>query len=294
MPADRFLHPRAGHSTKVTLLTDLEYRVWTQYLLSADDFGVMRALPIAFQNDNDHLANRPQKVLQRCIDVLVKSGLAWAFEHQGKPFLYQPDWQKWQKVEYPRATNNPIPEDLSACEDSTRALFAKHPGGLRKDRRRSEDVPNVSQAFPEGEPTTRAGARETAKANGSGQRLTANGSEGGLGETSPPLDRWLAEFTERYPAQARCANHLTERAFFDLISSDLRGATVAYAELCQRLDGHKRSHQWRVKNMIPRLDRYLREGLHLQELPEHPVAVLVNDKTAGTLEAAAAAKRFGR
>lgn len=179
MPADRFLHPRAGHSTKVTLLTDLEYRAWTQYLLSADDFGVMRALPIAFQNDNDHLANRPAKVLQRCIDVLVRAGLVRAFEHQGKPFIYQHDWQHWQKVEYPRATNNPIPDDLSACDDSTRALFAKHPGGQRKDRRRSEDVPNVSQTNSEGDPPTRAWARETATAtataNGSGQRLTANG-----------------------------------------------------------------------------------------------------------------------
>lgn len=301
MPADRLLHPKSSQSHKVSLLTDLEFRVWVQYLLSADDFGVMHATASRLQADNRHLQNRPVKVLLRCLEALVKSGLVRRFEHQGQSFIFSHNWQTWQKVEYPRATNEPLPpaEDLQNCDEPTQGLFEIHPGGKGKRFRvQMEVVREAPSKSLEGEPEKSAVTRAGVPANrltASGNRLSAIGSEGGLGETvPPPIDRWLVDFTDRYPPQSRCANHLTQTAFVDLIVGDKRGPTVAYAELCERLDGHKRSHQWRVKNMIPRLDRYLREGLHLQELPEHPVAVLVNDRTAGTLAAADAAKRFNR
>lgn len=264
MPADRFIHPRAGHSNKVTLLTDLEYRVWTQYLLSADDFGVMRAVPLAFQNDNDHLANRPAKLLQRCIDALVKAGLLRTFAHQGKPFIYQHDWQKWQKVEFPRVTNHPAPEDLSLCDESTRALFAKHPGGQRKDRRRSEDVPNVSQASAEGDPPTRAGTRETATANGSGsgERPAAQ---------APRFDKWLAEIVAAYPAQAVSGGPLTEQAFLKVFEIDRRDPAVVFAELRGAIENQKLGAQWKA-GKVPKLLNWLREGLFAQRHDDIPAA----------------------
>src|SRR3990167_4672214 len=138
MPDDRFLHPRAGHSQKVNLLTDLEYRVWTQYMLSADDFGVMPGTHLPLQDDNDHLAGRPAKTIQRCLEALVTCGLIRRFEHQGKPYVYQHDWQTWQKVSYPRTTTQPAPDAgaIVNCDGPTQQLFMLHPGGsgrIRKD-----------------------------------------------------------------------------------------------------------------------------------------------------------------
>lgn len=179
MPADRFLHPRLGHSEKVNLLTDLEFRVWVQYVLCADDFGVMRRSSHTLQAANDHLSNRPRKMIDRCLDRLVTVGLLRGFEHQSRQYVYQHDWQTFQKVEYPRPTFEPKPTDelIALCEPKTQALFLKHPGGQsKKFPKDSQTVPenseNVSQTVPD---YARGRARETATANGSG--LVAIGLE---------------------------------------------------------------------------------------------------------------------
>ena len=65
MPDDRLFHKRLGHSEKVGRLTDFEYIVWQAYILSADDFGVLRFTAISLQADHDRLADKPLHVLSR-------------------------------------------------------------------------------------------------------------------------------------------------------------------------------------------------------------------------------------
>ncbi len=181
MPADRLLHPKQGHSRKVTLLTDLEYRVWIQYMLSADDFGVMRASAVTLQADSDALAAKKPKVIQNCLDSVVKSGLLTEFEHQGRRYVCQLDWQDWQHVGWPRATVNPPPpaDVIAKCSKKTREMFQRR---LDKDSPSSREVLPKSLASPRQVPASssevlsensdHSRARETAKANG--LRLTAS------------------------------------------------------------------------------------------------------------------------
>ena len=146
MPADRLFHARLGHSAKVSSLSDLEYRVWTTYVLGADDFGVMRADAVAFQAAHDALSGRPARAVQRSVERLVKAGLVGAFAHQGSRYLYQADWQDFQRVRYPLRTMHPLP---AAAEVSakTRHLWSVHPGGVRVP-----SLPKSSRTIAEGLP----------------------------------------------------------------------------------------------------------------------------------------------
>lgn len=159
MPDDRLFHKRLGHSEKVSQLTDFEALVWHQYILSADDFGVMRFSAVTLQADSDRMAGRAVKVVTRALENVRNVGLVDTFDHQGRTYCYQRDWQNYQRVKYPRKTLNPsVPErQLVDCTLATQQLFNDHPGGWGKKGRQPfpersvNEVENVSETFPKRE-----------------------------------------------------------------------------------------------------------------------------------------------
>jgi hypothetical protein len=130
MANHRLIHKEAATGQRTTDLDELEFRVWVQYLLSADDFGVCPATAVKLQGDNRRLAKVPTKKVQAAINQLVAVTLVQSFDDHGMRYLYQWDWQDWQRLKHASTTSfPPIPgELLEKCSPKTVALLREfHP-----------------------------------------------------------------------------------------------------------------------------------------------------------------------
>jgi hypothetical protein len=262
MPDDRLFHRRACHGDRSTSLNDLEYRVWTTFLLNADDYGVMRFSVSALRAANDALETRPAALLERAFERVLSVGLVRVFEHQGKRYAYQHDWQDWQSVRHPRQSVNPIPppDQIDECSPLQRELFA------RKIGNRSEELPknsrNGSEAFL---PLAGAGTREEAKATG--QRLMANG------QRLEAFERFWAVYPNKKAKEA------ARRAWLKLTLDD-----VLVDRILAAVQDQRRSTAWMKDGgqFIPHPATWLNQGRWQDEALEIPQ---IGDKTARNMEA---------
>jgi hypothetical protein len=284
MPADRLFHKRLGRGQRTCALTDFEYRVWSQYVLSADDFGVMRKSAVQLQADNDNLANRSSTTIHRALKQLCEVGLVVKFDHQLQLYICQLDWQDWQKITYPTRTINPKPplDIVDRMTDATKELLLVWPGAKavpsKKDRRTSDKLSENFKSSSEELSSPRAGAYA--------KRLTANAPvlevvpEGVQGE--PTADVAFARFRDAYPEGRRKGGMLVQQAFLAAIAK-AGGASP----LMTALDNHLASEQWSNPKLVPGMDVWLNEERWRQSLPEAGAATasMANPKTAGNVPA---------
>lgn len=175
----RLLHKKGIHGERIIALDHLEFRVWVQYVLSADDYGVMRASATVLRADNQRLEREPFKRVVAAMMTLERVGLVQIFEHQGTKFWWQTDWQDFQNVRYPRDTVNPppSPEKIATATAKTQQLFGLRSVGSQKH---SENISEIVRT------PARAGVRET-------QTLTPTQTPEGSGverEKAPTRELW--------------------------------------------------------------------------------------------------------
>lgn len=158
MSDDRLFHRRLGHSAKVNALTDIEEIVWRTYIQAADDFGVMSFTAIELRHEHDRLMKRTDLVVQRMFERVRAVGLVHTFEHQGRIYCFQADWQEFQKVRYPFRTIHPrIPAELlRECTVATQWLHTVWPGGGR-DSKLPNWMPPKGWLPPDWPPTPSSG-----------------------------------------------------------------------------------------------------------------------------------------
>ncbi len=265
MPDDRLLHRRSLHSEKVCGLTDFEYRVWMTYQLASDDYGVMRLSAAALRSANDAFEKKPAGVLERAFQRLVAVGLLRVFDHQGKSYVYQHDWQAWQRVRNPRTSVQPLPtfDDIEVCEASTRELFTSRLEYMAAKETNTSTNSSIDAATVQ----QRCGPH--------GKRLEANGDRP-MANGSDIRDRF-ERFWESYPRKV--GKGQAWRSWLKIRPDDALSAVIVAS-----VEAHRSDPQW-VKDggqFIPHPSTFLNQ----ERWTDQPVEVpQVSDKTLRNMKA---------
>lgn len=199
MPDDRFFHKRAGHSDKVNSLTDFEELIWRYYVLSADDFGLMKLGPDQIRADNERAARKPLKAVASALDRVVAVGLVHRYEHQGRVYIYSRNWQEYQKVDYPREAQCPCPppEEIDTCLIATQMLFGVFPGG--KSGREIRRL--IAEGMPRDSARLRVLGSDYSRFTGGRALAKAQAEAEATGQGSGGIDTIRAQrFVDRYRA----------------------------------------------------------------------------------------------
>jgi hypothetical protein len=143
----------------------------------------------------------------------------------------------------------------------------------------------------EGKPSVKPSHKPSLSVAVGGAAAAADLSVGGVGEF--PGDVWWLELLASYPKNRVTNNHLANQAFIGALLRADGGPRAAWDRMKFNLENQKRGHEWRVRGMVPSLQKWLESGAWEQQHDEHPPAVLVNDRTAATMSAAAAVRARG-
>jgi hypothetical protein len=258
MAQDRLFHKRLGHSEKVNRLTDFEYIVWGCYILSADDYGVMRAAAVTLQADHDRLTEKPQKAVQGALETIIDIGLIVPFEHQGRRYVCQPDWQDFQKVRYPGQSHNPVPppEVLDRCTAPTRKLFDLHSEPFSP---KSEKTSVRGSDLPHGDVNVHVNE------NGDG----ADRNSGAPSGTPAVQRKQTNNVDERFSAFWRAYPRKTAKDGALKIWRKLQPTAETLDQIIAALGWQTRSEQWLKDNgqYVPLPTTYLNQGRWKDEPP---------------------------
>jgi hypothetical protein len=124
--------------------------------------------------------------------------------------------------------------------------------------------------------------------------VVVDSKERGPGKTIGPRDVWFRELCRDYPKSRLTIGHLTEGAFTQQFEEDTREDAVIWEDMRAGLRNQREGYEWRVKGMIPTLEKWLREGRWRQRHDEAPASAVLSERTSRTLTSAAEFVKEGR
>jgi len=161
-------------------------------------------------------------------------------------------------------------------------------GGLARAAKQAENPQANFQAVPSTAPSTiQAPVSSTLQAHRGREGEASDRNVLVLQEKKEigPRDLWWLELLRRYPANRSQRSIMVEHQFCEIFDRDPRPDADIWAEMLEGLENALAGYEWRVKGMVPRMDRWLERKGWLERHEYAPVSTVVSEKTARNLTA---------
>jgi hypothetical protein len=138
MPRIRSIHPEAGDSEKLSLLTDSAERTFFRLLTHADDDGrgedrckLLAAKLYPLHDDKN------ADTVDADLDELVTVGLLVRYVVDGRRFFVIPTFKDWQSPRHPRPSKYPGPEEADGSSTADGDTITANRGNGTANRRKA-------------------------------------------------------------------------------------------------------------------------------------------------------------
>lgn len=194
----------------------------------------------------------------------------------------------WQVHDY--LEHNRSQADVEAIRQARRDAGAEggRASGESRRKQRPKQTLHAVEANPK-QPSNPSTATATDQII-SDQRQLISASVGS--HTEFPGDVWWSDLIGAYPQNRVMTGHLVNKAFIDALLRSADGPHAAWQRMRDNLENQKRGHEWRIKGMVPSLQKWLESGAWEQRHDEAaPVVEQLSPRTSRTLAAAASILR---
>ncbi len=204
---------------------------------------------LTLQDDNAALARYPKASITRALERLVALTLVMPFDHQGRAYVCQLDWQEFQKKKYAKETNRPKPpaDVIAQMTPCTQHLLRFHPGKCIIPMfvgHSESDSQNHSKNGSKNPSEIISHSRETLP-------LTQPQPPTQTQPQRPPLDEAWEQFKAAYPPNRAYADFMAQQAFLGHCE------VVGLPAILEGLERHKRA--CKDFRYFPKIEKFLRE-----------------------------------
>lgn len=171
--------------------------------------------------------------------------------------------------------------------DHVRTIRATNKENAQKKRGRPQRSESVSESVSESSASSLSGAVVDTVVVAAGVVVPSSEEKVIVAKVIGPRDQWWLWLIQRYPKNRVLNSQRVQDLFNEQFNKDPRSDEDVWRDMSDGLNSQREGHEWRVKGVVPNLDKWLEDGRWRQRHAVAPASARMSKATEVSLTSAA-------